>query len=160
IRDELKFAGDVVSERGWHIQIFTELSLIGALAKELDDLPCDVVIDHFGRADPSKGTQQEGFAVLTDLLARSRAYVKLSAPYLISAHLDQADVAALVQPFVDTNPDRLLWPSNWPHPGGGTGNNSGLDAIPPPRPIDDGAALTRLARWVPDVGIRKRILVT
>nr|WIE94650.1 amidohydrolase family protein [Mesorhizobium sp. WSM4875] len=160
IRSDLKFAGDLVSERGWHIQIFAELSLIGILARDLDDLPCDVVIDHFGRADPSSGARQEGFEVLTDLLARSRVYVKLSAPYLISKDPDQSDVASLVDALVETNPDRLLWASNWPHPGGGTGSRSGLDAITPPRSIDDGAALTRLANWVPDVGIRERILVT
>ncbi|ANN61896.1 hypothetical protein A9174_33725 (plasmid) [Mesorhizobium loti NZP2037] len=160
IRSELKLAGDLVSERGWHIQIFAELSLIGVLAKDLDDLRCDIVIDHFGRADPTKGSRQDGFKVLIDLLARSRTYVKLSAPYLISTDPDQSDVASLVHTLVETNPDRLLWASNWPHPGGGTGSRSGLDTITPARSIDDGAALTRLANWVPDVEIRERIFVT
>jgi predicted TIM-barrel fold metal-dependent hydrolase len=142
--------------RNWHIQLNTRLSVIAALHHDLAQLPFPVVLDHFGRAEAAAGTSQPGFDAMLDLLKSGRGYVKISAPYRSSRKApDFPDATALAQALVAANPDRVIWGSNWPHPGRGTSPT----AIAPPYPNDDGAVLNLLPKWVPDPAIRKNILV-
>ena len=66
-----------------------------------------------------------------------------------------ADATPLAQALVAANPDRIVWGTNWPHPGRGVTPT----AIAPPYPNDDGMLLNQLPKWVPDAAIRKKILV-
>ena len=157
-RRELDWAFLIADRVGWHVQIFTELSVIAALADSLARAPCPVVVDHFGRADASRGPRQAGLDALLELVTSGAVYVKLSAPYLISSLPRHDDVASLVSAFVAANPDRLLWGSNWPHPGGGTGSID-RNATTPFRNIDDGTALDRFAQWASDDAALEKILV-
>jgi predicted TIM-barrel fold metal-dependent hydrolase len=84
--------------------------------------------------------------------------VKLSAAYRISEHPDCADAGAFARALVDANPDRMLWGTDWPHPGGGLGPRT-PEVVEPFFPIDDGRALNRLAEWTGDTGRLRRILV-
>jgi predicted TIM-barrel fold metal-dependent hydrolase len=82
--------------------------------------------------------------------------VKISAPYCTSDKSpDFPDTAPLAQALLATNNDRVVWGSNWPHPGRGPTPA----AIAPPHPNDDGRVLNLLPKWVPDSTIRKKILV-
>ena len=103
-----------VAERGWHLQVQirwsdTAQAVLTSVAAKLT-LP--LVIDHMGRPPALEAPR-----TLLDLLASGRAWVKLSAPYRLSAsdRPPYADLLPLVRAFVATNPDRLLWASDWPH---------------------------------------------
>ncbi|MDG4889976.1 MULTISPECIES: amidohydrolase family protein [unclassified Mesorhizobium] len=158
IRDDVRWAFALTEKLGWHVQIFTELGIIAALEAELKQAPVPVVIDHFGRADADRGLDQPGLDTLISLVSSEKVYVKLSAPYLVSADPQSTAVGHLVRAFVKANPDRLLWGSNWPHPGGGTGASS-PHGVTPFRPVDDAKALDRIAAWVDSSDALRSILV-
>jgi len=46
--------------------------------------------------------------------------------------------------FIDAAPERIVWGSDWPHPGGTRHDPAKIE---PFWPEDDGAALNRLAGW-------------
>ena len=64
----------------------------------------------------------------------------------------------MLRGLVAAAPDRLLWGSNWPHPLGGVGDIT-RGPVSMFREIDDGASLERLARWLDDDALFRRILV-
>jgi predicted TIM-barrel fold metal-dependent hydrolase len=158
-RAQLEEAAGLAALLGWHVEIYTNLSVIGALAEVLLSFPATIVIDHFGRAEAPRGIHQEGFDVLRQLLRTGRFYVKLSAPYYISQLPDYEDVDAIARALIVANPERVVWGTNWPHPGGRSGPERRPDRLEPFRPEDDGAALNRLARWAGDGTQLHRILV-
>jgi predicted TIM-barrel fold metal-dependent hydrolase len=147
---------DAVRQRNWHLQFNTRMSVIGALKDDLASVGVPIVFDHFGRAQAALGTGQPGFGAMLDLVRAGHAYVKISAAYRSSHKApDFPDVMPIAQAIVAANPDRVVWGTNWPHPGRGTSPT----AIAPPYPADDGLMLNLLARWVPDAAVRKKILV-
>jgi predicted TIM-barrel fold metal-dependent hydrolase len=72
---------------------------------------------------------------------------------------DYGDMAALAKPLIAANPDRMLWGSDWPHPGGKRRRDENLEEIEPFFAEDDGRTLNLLAGWSPDPAIRRKILV-
>jgi predicted TIM-barrel fold metal-dependent hydrolase len=158
--DTLTVLSDRIAPLGWHLQTFTNLAVINALGSELHKLRTTLVVDHFGGAKAALGTSQPGFDVLLSLVEKGRAYVKLSAAYRVSAQTGAADASPLARALIAANPDRMLWGSDWPHPGGSQRKGSLRDEIEPFFPIDDGAALNQLAGWVDrDRALLRRILV-
>lgn len=158
--EALRWAADRVAGLGWHVQTFTRLPVIEALEATLASLPVPLVIDHIGNARAEAGLAQPGFAALLRLVGAGHAHVKLSAPHRIAADPDGEEVAALVRALIAANPERMLWGSDWPHPGGRPGEPRRRETIEPFNPVDDGAALNRLARWAGDAATLERILVT
>lgn len=156
---ELRWVAARVAPRGWHVQTYTNLSMLTALHDAILELPTTLVIDHFGRAPAGPGIEQPGFDQLLALLRSGKVYIKLSAPYQISQIDDYADAKAIVEAMVAANPDRVLWATNWPHPMGGGARPRQRDVIEPFRAEDDGRALNRIARWIPDPGQLKKLLV-
>ncbi len=119
-----------------------------------------MVFDHFGRAAAARGPDQPGFDALLELMKSGRAYVKISGAYRVSEQAPVfADATPLAQALVAANPDRVVWGSDWPHPNSDYGRGKPLTEIAPPFPIDDGLLLSQLPKWVPDAGLRKKILV-
>ncbi|HUV19628.1 MAG TPA: amidohydrolase family protein, partial [Ilumatobacteraceae bacterium] len=78
-----------------------------------------------------------------------RTWVKLSAPY--ESTLEGAptfpSVSTLATALVAANPERMLWASNWPHPG-------------QREPLTEGDLLALTLDWLPDPTVRHRVLVT
>jgi predicted TIM-barrel fold metal-dependent hydrolase len=142
--------------RNWHIQINTHLSVISALKNDIMALAMPVIFDHFGGAKGAPGVGQAGFSDLLDLVKSGHAYVKISAPYRPSSNPpDFPEAAPLARALVAANSDRIVWGSNWPHPGRGPSPTE----LAPPYPNDDGRVLNLLPTWVSDAETRKKILV-
>jgi predicted TIM-barrel fold metal-dependent hydrolase len=157
-RARLEAAASRVAPLGWHVQTFTSLPVIAALHEAILALPTTLVVDHFGRPEAAKGVGQPGFDQLLALVRRGKAYVKLSGSYRASARADRADVVPFARALIEANPERMLWGTDWPHPGGGRRGVSPED-IEPFHEEDDGAALNRLAEWAGDAAMLRRILV-
>jgi predicted TIM-barrel fold metal-dependent hydrolase len=156
----LAVAASRVAPLKWHVQVYADLNVIAALYADMAALPVPLVIDHFGGARAALGSTQPGFAALLDLVRAGKTYVKLSAVYRSSSNGPAyADVAALAAPLIAANPERMLWGSDWPHPGGGHKRGQSVEEIEPFFPEDDGRNFNLLADWAPDPALRRRILV-
>lgn len=145
--DHLEPIAERLSAFGWHIQLQLDGHELAERRDQLLGLPCRLVIDHVGRFMGPAEPDSEPFAALLSLVDAG-AYVKLSAPYesaLDDTH--QYDVVSrCVEALVDRAPDRMLWASNWPHPG----------QLNPPS-NDDLASLRD--RWLPTPQLQHQILV-
>jgi D-galactarolactone isomerase len=135
---------------GWHVQLQCNGRELPERAPMLKRLPGRLVIDHVGRFMPPVPLDHGAFACLLDLLDSGRTWVKLSAPYESSRAGPPAyeDVTALAQALVRAAPERMLWASNWPHPGHAD-----------PKIRDEAHLLDLLIEWAPEEATRERILV-
>ena len=158
IRRRFQAAVDRVKGGKWHIQIYTRLSVIEAIKDLLEAAPMPVVFDHFAGIQSALGTNQPGFDTLVNLLKSGKVYVKISAPYRSSKLADYSDVAPVAQALIAANHRRILWGSDWPHPGIPVPGRSNSE-ITPFFQIDDGRVLNLLPTWVPESASRKTILV-
>ncbi len=146
-----------IRDMKWHIQMYTNMEVVAGISQLVQSSPVPVVFDHFGGAEAAKGMQQEGFAELLALVHLGKAWVKISGAYRASAKApNYADVTPLAKALIAANPERIVWGSDWPHPGPAVGKPT--DPAPLQK-IDDGQVLNLLPVWVPDAEVRKKILV-
>ena len=146
--------------RRWHIQLYTRPTVIQGIHDAVMNAGLPVVFDHYGGAQGTLGVQQPGFAALVDLVRAGKAYVKISAPYLLSTEgPDYPDMEPLGKALLAANPERLLWATNWPHPDATQVPGRKTTDLAPLLQIDDGRLLNRFAVLVPDASRRKTILV-
>ena len=99
----------------WHIEVIAPIKLLSENASLLRNSRVPVVIDHYGLYAGTEPDQPDGISLL-DLLARSHVWIKLSAPYRVSAdplatRADPAWVGAILK----VASDRCVWGSDWPH---------------------------------------------
>jgi predicted TIM-barrel fold metal-dependent hydrolase len=141
-----------IAGRKWHIQIYTQLSIIDALRKPIAASPVPVVA--------KLGPRQAGFDTLLELVRAGHAYVKISGAYRSSTDApDYADVAPLATALIAANVQRILWGTDWPHPDSSPVAGRKATDIAPLLQVDDGRLLNQLAVWAPDAAVRKTILV-
>ncbi len=109
-----------------------------------------IIIDHVGKFLEPVATDHPSFRVLLRLLERDNVYLRLAGAYEVSktgAPL-YADVGALAKVLIRAAPEKIVWASNWPHPGAPKGKKP-----------DDADLLDVLLDWAPDDAVRKKILV-
>jgi predicted TIM-barrel fold metal-dependent hydrolase len=141
----------------WHIQLYTRLPLIVALKDRLANAPMPLVFDHFAGAKAALGVNQPGFDTVLELVRSGKAYVKISGAYRASDEApDYPKVAQLARALIDANPDRLVWGSDWPHPGPPGKTPADVNQ---PFAVDDGRLLNLVGEWTSDKAIRRKILV-
>jgi predicted TIM-barrel fold metal-dependent hydrolase len=134
-------------ELGWHVQFLAKGPQLVELEPRIAALPCGAVIDHLGMIRPADGIAQPAFQALLRLVRRGH-WVKLSGAYRLSQQPPPyRDLAPYVHALVDAAPERILWASDWPH--------AFVKGVMP----NTTDLLDLLADWVPDAGIRRRILV-
>jgi len=109
-----RFSG-IANELNWHIEVIASLSTLSENATLLEKSPVPVVIDHYGVYGSLDPAQPES-RVLLKLLEMPHVWIKLSAPYRVSANAlatkpDPAWLAAILA----AAPDRCVWGSDWPH---------------------------------------------
>jgi predicted TIM-barrel fold metal-dependent hydrolase len=141
----------------WHVQLVGQLPLIVSLAPQLATLGHPIVVDHFGGARGEDGVQNKNFQAFLDLVRAGNTYVKLSAPYDRSKLPDYSDMTAFARALIEARADRMVWGTNWPHPGQQPGKP--ISEIMPYQKVDNAMLVTRLADWCPDAATRKMILV-
>jgi predicted TIM-barrel fold metal-dependent hydrolase len=111
--------------------------------------PVDIVLGHLGYMKTDKGLGNGGFQALLRLMKAGRAWVKLTGPSRIttSGRLPYADVVPYARALLETNPERVIWGTDWPHV-----------IIKTPMP-NDGDLADLLADWIPDAQLREQVLV-
>ncbi len=146
--EELEPVAEKIAPLGWHIQLQLPGRELPERLERLRALPCDLVVDHIARFTPPVETDHAAFQALLSLLEGGRCWVKLSAPYeSFGKHpRDYARIAPLARALVEAAPERMLWATNWPHPG--------QDWLP-----DEAEHLDLLLEWAEDEAARRRILV-
>ena len=107
--------GSRLALSGLHAELWTDIQALPGIAAELKALPVPVVIDHMGGFDVEAGIDALGFRVLLELLASGRTWVKLCAYRNLLNAPDWQAGRAFQQKMVETNPERLVWVSDWPH---------------------------------------------
>ncbi len=158
-RQLFQAAADRVKSRNWHVQLYTNLAVISGIKDLVQSSPMPAVFDHFGGAQAAQGLDQPGFADLVELVHSGKAYVKISGAYRASTQApDYADVAPFAKALIGANADRIVWGTDWPHPGAAVPGRP-VTEVTPLTQIDDGRLLNQLALWAPDAAVRRKILV-
>ena len=148
--DNLERLAEKIAPFGWHIQIYAYGNKWPEWAPRMIKIPGTFVLDHLAGMTPDIGPGTKEFDALCELLETGRVWVKLSAPYRMSA-LDAPypDTIPIGRALVAARADRLVWGSDWPNAN-----------YPPPRALPDaGMLLDVLAQWAPNEAVRNRILV-
>src|ERR1700722_17908561 len=160
VRSLYRWAMGRFQKYNWNIELYTNLAVISAIKDLVHASPVPTVFDHFGGVDPALGLQQPGFADLLELIQSGKAYMKISAAYRSSTKApDYRDIIPYSKAFIEANPDRMLWGSDWPHPDSHPYPGRKPSDIMQLYTVDDGILLNQLAVWAPDPAVRKKILV-
>ncbi|MNL33784.1 4-sulfomuconolactone hydrolase [compost metagenome] len=104
------------------------------------------------RIAPNQAGAHPAHTLVLQWLGTGRAWVKLSGGYLVSEQRSVQDPALddLARSFIDANPDRVIWGSDWPH----ASASAGMQPMP-----DDAQQLERLADWTQTDVTLRRVLV-
>ena len=98
---------DEMTRLGWHLEFQANAGQLEQLEPLIDDLPCEVVIDHLGLPE----TRAFGAHPLSRLTGLEHVWVKASAAYRSPAGCAEAFADALIARGFD----RLVFGSDWPH---------------------------------------------
>ena len=149
VLEELLPLAHRIAGLNWHIEFLLNADAVPDLAQKAARLPVPIVLGHLGYVHADKGgAANPGFRALLRLLDGGRCWVKLTAPYRISAEeMPFADIVPMAHALVAAAPERLLWGTDWPH------------VMIKKRMPNDGDLADLLLEWVPDAEVRKKILV-
>jgi D-galactarolactone isomerase len=132
---------------GWHVQLQLDGRELPDREAQARGWPGTIVIDHVGKFLEPVPPDHPAFRILVRLVESGRVWIKLSAMYEVSKAGPPFydDVGRLAKELIRIAPERMLWASNWPHPGNW--------------PQDEAVLLDTLLDWAPDEATRRRILV-
>jgi predicted TIM-barrel fold metal-dependent hydrolase len=139
-----------VADLGWHVQIHQTGDGIVKMEDVLQKVASPIVFDHMGRIPKDVGVDHPAYTVISRLIDKGRAWVKISGAYMDTkvGPPTYADSTKLAQAFVKLAPQRMVWGSDWPHP-------TAKDDDKP----NDATLVDLLSEWAPDEATRRRILV-
>lgn len=116
--EELSRIAALVAELGWHIVVYFEAKDLAQLTPFFKSLPTTIVIDHMGRPDVTKGTDDARFQAFVRLLDDNETvWTKVNGEERITVQgPPYSDVIPFSRLLVERFPDRVLWGTDWPHP--------------------------------------------
>lgn len=106
-----------LSEQHWQLELHCPPSYLRVLLPALENYAGPVVLDHFGRVDPGKGTQDPDYQAVLQMLDPVRHWVKVSGHYRLGNDEQARNHAqkALQLLLERGMQNRLVWGSDWPH---------------------------------------------
>ena len=138
-----------IAPLGWHIQFNLDGEQVVEFEAMLRRLPTQLVFDHLAHPPLPAGIDHASHRIVRDLVDKRRAWVKLSGAYSNSkVGAPYPEATKIAQAFVKAAPERLVWGSDWPHPG-----------LPDGKKPDDALLFDLMTEWAPDEATRNRILV-
>jgi 2-pyrone-4,6-dicarboxylate lactonase len=137
----------ICGELGWHLDFLTPGWLVSELMPTLRELQVAFSVAHMGLSPAKDGPEQPGFREFLRLTGdgSKRCWVKLTGIYRFSTATGFADVKPMAKALVAEVPDQLIWGSDFPH----LSFHDRVCTI---------QLYNLLGEWVPDGGMRKRIL--
>jgi predicted TIM-barrel fold metal-dependent hydrolase len=140
-----------VKDLGWHIQINASAAKIMEIMPILEKVPSPIVFDHLAHIPEPDGINHPLYLQVRSLIDKGKTWVKLSGAYADTkvGPPTYSDSSAIARAYVKAAPERLVWGSDWPHPG---------VRDPEPKP-DDAILIDLMLDWAPDEAVRNRILV-
>ncbi len=150
--EALETVAEAIAPFGWHIDLQTDGRDLPTLVDRLLDLPCPVVLDHYGKFIDALPVEHPAVQAALRLLASGSGWVKLTAPYAGRHRRPEPwpELVPLAKAFLDTAPDRVVWGSEWPQ--------SMLPVFKQPIP-DHALLLDLLLDYTRDEALLHRILV-
>ncbi len=154
----LRYWAGRIKRLGWHLQVYASYATTAALAPVLDSLAVPVVLDHFAMVPVVLDPRDAELQRLLELLAGGNVYLKLSAPYRIAQDKPYTSAFELAQLYLRTNPERILWGSDWPH----TNREAGKAAheVSRYRDISAQSLLDSIHQWLPSAHWLRQVLVS
>lgn len=159
IGQALAYWADRIAGLGWHVQVYAALDAVAAAVPHISTLAVPIVLDHFAMVPDSTPLDDPRLALLLGLVRAGKAYVKLSAPYRITAPgaARQETVTALARAFLQANPERVVWASDWPHTNREPGK--GRHEISAYRDIAADTLVSDVSAWLATPALRQQVLV-
>ena len=141
-----------IAPLGWHIDLQTDGRDLPDLVDRLLDLPCPVILDHYGKFIDALPVEHPAVAAVLRLLGSGKGWVKLTAPYAGRHRRPEPwpELIPIARAYLETAPDRVVWGSEWPQ--------SMLPIFKTPIP-DHALLLDLLLDYTSDEAMIKRILV-
>jgi Amidohydrolase len=114
--------------------------------KILQKVPSPIVFDHLAHIPEPDGISHPLFAQVRALIDKGKTWVKLSGAYADTkvGPPTYSDSSAVARAYVKAAPERLVWGSDWPHPG---------VRDPEPKP-DDAILIDLMLDWSADQAVR------
>ena len=139
-----------VADLGWHIQFNVDGEMIDEMESILRRLPTPMVFDHLAHPPLPAGVEHSSHKIVRELVDKGRTWVKLSGAYSNSTigPPSYPEATRIAQAFIKAAPERMVWGSDWPHPG-----------LPDTNKPNDAQLFDLLGAWAPDEATRTRILV-
>ncbi|MDA1088836.1 MAG: amidohydrolase family protein [Proteobacteria bacterium] len=137
-----------IAARGWHTELLLHADDYPDFDTTFADFPTEIVVGHSGYLRLGRNAACAGFQGMLRLAEAGRCWIKLTAPYRISAGgLPYPEAGGFAGAVVDAAPGQVVWGSDWPHVKVST-------MIP-----NDADLCDLFFDWVPDPAARRRILV-
>jgi len=135
---------------GWHVQLYLPADRIAAAEDLWNRLPNTLVFDHLGHLPQPQGIAHPAYAVIRRLIDKGKTWVKISGAYIDTkiGPPSYADSTKVAQAYVQAAPERMVWGSDWPHPG-----------LPFDNKPNDATLFDLMLQWAPSERERNRILV-
>lgn len=96
---------------GWHLELHADAGAMPDVLALVPEVPVTLVLDHFGKPDPTLGAACATFVAAAERARRHTVYVKCSADY----RLQGLHAGALLQQWrTELGGQALLWGSDWP----------------------------------------------
>src|SRR5581483_11773591 len=101
----------------WLVEVQREAKDLPRVIEPLLGAGLKVVVDHFGRPDPTQDIDDPGFRYLLTRAETRRLWIKLSGAYRNGTNGTGDAIARAAVPLLRDafGPARLLWGSDWPH---------------------------------------------
>ena len=146
--DRVHRIAEKIDGLGWHLVIYIEAEDIVEFNADLRKFKLPVVFDHMVRVKVADGLNAEPFQLLLDFMRNEDVWVKIScAERLTQMGEPYEDVVPFAQAVIETNSDRVLWGTDWPHP-------NLWEGMP-----DDGHLVDLIPRYAPDASLQRKLLV-
>jgi 2-pyrone-4,6-dicarboxylate lactonase len=116
--EDLSRVAKLVADLDWHIVVYFEAKDLAELTPFFKSLPTTVVVDHMGRPDVTKSTDDPGFQAFMRLLREDEKFwTKVNGEERITVKgPPYDDVVPFSKLLVEEFPERVLWGTDWPHP--------------------------------------------
>jgi len=136
-----------MAQRGWHAEIWADVSTNAAIVRRFSRCGVPLVLDHLAGATIAEDPDSEDFRTILDALETGVAWAKLSICRVGHRRTEYPLARPFHDALVAANPDRVVWGSDFPF------LRKGEEAP------DCGWLLNTFRDWVGDDARVRRILV-